>query len=142
MVRGDGFGFGRQGGDRLSDERCIVGTCAALGGDETGCAALGSGGGTGDGGGTVVSEPCLGNGGGIGVVRGHGVGFGGEGVGAGCTTLLACSAATCGRGCVAVEALWLNESLDAEESCPTASSCSASGQQCVLAVETILVGFG
>ena len=91
---------------------------------------------------SVISEPCLGNGGGIGMVRGHGFGFGGEGVGAGCTALLGCSAATCGRGCVAVEALWLNESLDAEEACPTASSCSASGKQCVLAVETILVGFG
>ena len=139
---GSGGGFGRQGGDRLSDERCIAGTGAAVGGDEAGCAALGSGGGTGGGGGTVISEPCLGNGGGIGVGREHGVGFGREGVGAGCTTLLACSAATCGRGCVAVEALWLNESLDDEEACPTASSCSASGKQCVLAVETILVGFG
>lgn len=119
-----------------------MGTCAALGGDETGCAALGIGGGTGGCGGTVISEPCLGNGGGIGVGREHGVGFGRECVGAGCTTLLACPAATCGRGCVAVEALWLNESLDAEEACPTASSCSASGKQCVLPVETILVGFG
>ena len=76
------------------------------------------------------------------MVRGHGVGFGGENVGAACTTLLPCSAATCGRDCVAVEALWLHESLDAEEACPTASSCSASVKQCVLAVETILVGFG
>ena len=81
---------------------------------------------TGSGGGTAISEPCLSNGGGIGMVCGHGFGFGREGVGAGCTALLGCSAFTCGRGCVAVEALWLNASLDDEE--------------CVL--ETMCVGFG
>ena len=119
MVRGDGFGFERQGGDRFSDERCIARTGAAVSGDEAGCAALGSGGGTGSGGETIIVEPCLGNGGGIGMVRGHGFGFGRQGVGAGCTALLGCSAATCGRGCVAVKALWLNESLDDEEACTT-----------------------
>ena len=53
---------------------------------------------------------------GFGMVRGNGIGFGIEGVGAGCTALRGgCSAFTCGRGCVAVEALWLNASLDDEE---------------------------
>ena len=82
--------------------------------------------GTGSGDGTDISEPSRRNGGGFGMVRGIGVGFGIEGVGAGCTALLGCSAFTCGRGCVAVEALWLNASLDDEE--------------CVL--ETMRVGFG
>ena len=47
MLRGDGCDFGRQGGGRFSDERCIAGTGAAVSGDEAGCAALGSGDGTG-----------------------------------------------------------------------------------------------
>ena len=50
------------------------------------------------------------------MVRRHGGGgFGIEGVGAGCTALLGCSALSCERGCVAVEALWLYASLDDEE---------------------------
>ena len=66
--------------------------------------------------GTDISEPSRRNGGGFGMVRGNGVGFGIEGVGAGCTALRgSCSAFTCGRGCVAVEALWPNASLDDEE---------------------------
>ena len=72
--------------------------------------------GTGSSGGTDISEPSRRNGGGFGMVRGNGIGFGIEGVGAGCTALRGgCSAFTCGRGCVAVEALWLNASLDDEE---------------------------
>ena len=72
--------------------------------------------GTGNSDGTDISEPSRRNGGGFGMVRGNGIGFGIEGVGAGCTALRGgCSAFTCGRGCVAVEALWLNASLDDEE---------------------------
>ena len=72
--------------------------------------------GTGNSDGTDISEPSRRNGGGFGMVRGNGIGFGIEGVGAGCTALRgSCSAFTCGRGCVAVEALWLNASLDDEE---------------------------
>ena len=40
MLRGDGCDFGRQGGGRFSDERCIAGTGAAVSGDEARCAAL------------------------------------------------------------------------------------------------------
>ena len=47
MLRGDGCDFGRQEDGRFSDERCIAGTGAAVSGDEAGCAALGSGDGTG-----------------------------------------------------------------------------------------------
>ena len=66
--------------------------------------------------GTDISEPSRRNGDGFGMVRGNGIGFGIEGVGAGCTALRgSCSAFTCGRGCVAVEALWPNASLDDEE---------------------------
>ena len=132
MLRGDGCDFGRQGDGRFSDERCIAGTGAAVSGDEAGCAALGSGGGTGmvrgngvgcgNGGGI---GPCLGNGGGIGMVRDNDVGFGRQCVGAGCTALLGCSAATCGRGCVAARTLWLHASLDDGDACTTASSCAA-----------------
>ena len=72
--------------------------------------------GTGSSDGTDISEPSRRNGGGFGMVRGNGIGFGIEGVGAGCTALRGSrSAFTCGRGCVAVEALWLNASLDDEE---------------------------
>ena len=72
--------------------------------------------GTGRSDGTDISEPSRRNGGGFGMVRGNGVGFGIEGVGAGCTALRrSCSAFTCGRGCVAVEALWPKASLDDEE---------------------------
>ena len=72
--------------------------------------------GTGSSDGTDISEPSRRNGGGVGMVRSNGIGFGIEGVGAGCTALRGgCSAFTCGRGCVAVEALWPNASLDDEE---------------------------
>ena len=66
-----------------------------------------------------------------GMVRGHGFGFGGQGIDAGCTALLGCSAGTCGLGCAAVEALCssccdcLNGSLDDEEACTAANLCAA-----------------
>ena len=110
----------------LGSSADILEPCVGNGGGTGSGGGTGNGGGTGSGGGTAISEPCLSNGGGIGMVCGHGFGFGREGVGAGCTALLGCSAFTCGRGCVAVEALWLNASLDDEE--------------CVL--ETMRVGFG
>ena len=72
--------------------------------------------GTGSNGGTDISEPSRRNGGGFGMVRGNGIGFGIEAVGAGCAALRgSCSAFICGRGCVAVEAFWPNASLDDEE---------------------------
>ena len=109
----------------LGSSADILEPCVGNGGGTGSGGGTGNGGGTGSGGGTAISEPCLSNGGGIGMVCGHGFGFGREGVGAGCTALLGCSAATCGRGCVAARTLWLHGSLGDGDACTTASSCAA-----------------